>query len=472
MKNRVMIVSDHSSLHTGFANVSRHLLNFLFDTGEYEIAEFGWFAPKPEDVKDRLPRWKVYITNRTNPIMADQDRYGAFTLEAAIADFKPHVVLSVGDEWMVKHIARFKERYGFTWVSYVPIDGMPHPPEWTNTFMSMDICVAYGNWGATVMKQRNPKFDPPYIYHGVDTDVYKPDPTARAKVRASMGIDDDTFLIGYVGRNQPRKQIPSLFAAFAMWSKPHHVCKTTGKPWITDPTEWYINELTFPVQTMPYSVKSRKNSNVSPFTGKTNDFISYPGNSKAKIYLHCALEDVGWNIHEQFARYRFDQKVIYPDNLAIGLGVTDQEMNGIYNAFDIFTLPTIGEGFGLPILEAMSCGIPLCVTDYSAHVEWCKGAGELIKPITYVTEPLTSIQRAYVDIADYVSRIEKLYQSKALREKYGKVGRTKALQMDWTKNILPEWKIVVDEAIKMSKTDNMREASTSVNMNQINVEVC
>lgn len=41
-----------------------------------------------------------------------------------------------------------------------------------------------------------------------------------------------------------------------------------------------------------------------------------------------------------------------------------------YNSCDAFVLPTRAEGWGLPILEAMACGLPVIATDYSAHTDF------------------------------------------------------------------------------------------------------
>jgi len=44
-------------------------------------------------------------------------------------------------------------------------------------------------------------------------------------------------------------------------------------------------------------------------------------------------------------------------------------MNHLYNAADVFMLLSRGEGFGLPIVEAQSAGLPAIVTDFSASAE-------------------------------------------------------------------------------------------------------
>ena len=44
----------------------------------------------------------------------------------------------------------------------------------------------------------------------------------------------------------------------------------------------------------------------------------------------------------------------------------DEELAGLYTACDCLVHPYRGEGFGLPIAEAMACGLPVIVTGYGA----------------------------------------------------------------------------------------------------------
>lgn len=47
--------------------------------------------------------------------------------------------------------------------------------------------------------------------------------------------------------------------------------------------------------------------------------------------------------------------------------VRDDELVDVYNAFDVFAFPSEWEGFGLPILEAQRCGVPVIVRE-DAHI--------------------------------------------------------------------------------------------------------
>jgi glycosyltransferase involved in cell wall biosynthesis len=60
--------------------------------------------------------------------------------------------------------------------------------------------------------------------------------------------------------------------------------------------------------------------------------------------------------------------------------LSDHELSEWYARSSIFAFPSMDEGFGMPVLEAMAAGIPVIAGNRSAMPEVCGDAAELIDP--------------------------------------------------------------------------------------------
>jgi len=58
--------------------------------------------------------------------------------------------------------------------------------------------------------------------------------------------------------------------------------------------------------------------------------------------------------------------------------VPTQDLPLVYNLASVFVYPTLYEGFGLPVLEAMACGVPVVTTEISSLPEIIDDAGILV----------------------------------------------------------------------------------------------
>ena len=87
-----------------------------------------------------------------------------------------------------------------------------------------------------------------------------------------------------------------------------------------------------------------------------------------------------------------------------------------YNLADVFVYPSLYEGFGLPCLEALSCGCPLVSSNISSIPEIVNGAGLLINPL---------------DTEELAMAIHRVISNPRLREELKEKGLEQAKQFSW-----------------------------------------
>ena len=92
---------------------------------------------------------------------------------------------------------------------------------------------------------------------------------------------------------------------------------------------------------------------------------------------------------------QFPRRVEYLERLAKELKIADRflmihsyvsssDIYGLTNACDVYLSLHRGEGFGLGVAEAMSLGLPVVVSDYSATTEFCNSENSILVPCQVV----------------------------------------------------------------------------------------
>jgi glycosyltransferase involved in cell wall biosynthesis len=398
-KLKILMVSEASFLSSGFGTYAKEILKRLHATGKYEIAEFACYG-KVNDPKDIDIHWKYYANAvddkdpRNNEYQSSaENQFGRWRFERVLLDFKPDVVFDVRDYWMNSYQQFSPLRPFFHWVLMPTVDSEPQQEEWIDTFLHADAIFTYSDFGRdTLKKQSNNKIN--YIdttSPGVDLQTFFPYEN-RDQIRETFGLDKNLFIIGSVMRNQKRKLIPDLFYA-----------------------------------TKKLLEKCEKTNN-------------HKLGNNLYLYLHTSYPDAGWDIPQLLKEYKIGNRVLftyacrscgyfYPSLFQhpvcvcprcgqktcsmpnVSNGISSQNLCSIMNLFDIYVQYAICEGFGMPQIEAASCGVPVASIDYSAMSDVVRKVnGYPIKVGQYFKELETKAIRVFPNNLDFVNIIESYYE--------------------------------------------------------------
>ena len=115
-------------------------------------------------------------------------------------------------------------------------------------------------------------------------------------------------------------------------------------------------------------------------------------------------------LRAEVARLGLDDSVLFPGY------VEDADLEGLYAAASAFVFPSLNEGFGLPLLEAMARGLPIVTSSISALPEVAGDAGLLVDP--------TSVEK----IAEATIRV---LTDDALANDLAAKGRARVAEFTW-----------------------------------------
>jgi len=155
--------------------------------------------------------------------------------------------------------------------------------------------------------------------------------------------------------------------------------------------------------------------------------LEHPGKNHVRLLEACARlkKDEGIPHHMILAGSAwYGAEAIYAAVRDLGLAeyvsfpgfVADSELPDLYAGADLFAFPSLFEGFGIPLLEAMSSGTPLCASNVASIPEVVQDAGLLFDPTS---------------IADIKQAIARLTSDTELRNDLVKRGFQQSKNFSW-----------------------------------------
>jgi glycosyltransferase involved in cell wall biosynthesis len=100
---------------------------------------------------------------------------------------------------------------------------------------------------------------------------------------------------------------------------------------------------------------------------------------KGNLYVWCKTDSIDrhWDLRALAADFNVGDVVNVDLNM-----LSDKSMSYMYSMCDLTFLPSLGEGFGYPIVESMACGVPCITGSYGGGAELVTDK-HTVKPVTY-----------------------------------------------------------------------------------------
>lgn len=303
------------------------------------------------------------------------------------------IVIQLFDAWVIQK--QWISPNHIPVLTYNPIDCIP-PAKWfKESTKGARKHIAMSEFVANQMRQQ--QIGPTvYIPHSIYTEFFTPI-SNKKEIKKKHGIPEDSFIFGLVGTNlTARKNIPNQMLSF-------------------------------------------------------KHFLKRNPQSNAYLYIHSIATRkliTSYDLIDLVKQLNIADRVIFTNQNRIALNNIDKvTMKEIYNCFDVLMCCSLGEGFGIPIIEAGSCGIPSIVTNFSS-MPYVMGEGGLkVMKGTWWLDPSSRGWQRIPSIKETTEQMEELYYDQQLLYTLKKKAIQNARKYDWSK-WTPKWlQLIQNEAM-------------------------
>lgn len=377
-KKRILWCSNFSLAHTGFGKSSKEFLSRLYKTGKYEIAELGAGISTLSPDVTKVP-WKVYgavpQTAEENFKYQQADGnlkrafdYGLMRFDEAVYDFKPDIVVNFEDLW--SHCAWIKQTkyWGrFQYVVFSPLDAEPLSEEFAMFLKDVEHVYTYSDWSVKIAHDAGIT-QAKYATLGVNTNTFKVlDKSYVQLLRTQNFIKSDDFVVLMVARNQVRKKFDAVFESLNYIQKlaPDVFEKIKFLPYCQYTDIAALNS------GMDFT-RFWRNRKVD----MTKILTPYHCGACGKYHLsntyHGFVVENGQAIERADCIWCGTKGSCHTPSVISGL--TDDQLNEVYNICDVNLLATSNEGFGCSLPEGFAAGKPIITTMYSTSWEMAENS--------------------------------------------------------------------------------------------------
>jgi glycosyltransferase involved in cell wall biosynthesis len=399
MKKTVVFHSNHSRMFTGFGKNMKNVLRYLYKTDKYNIIEFANSKHKNDPELQTLP-WKAVGTlpesNKLQSLASDQAKvrsaaYGLLEIDSLIKEFRPDFYIGIEDIWALSPLVD-KKWWNENCMIWTTLDSLPLYADAIKIIPKVKHYYAWASFASKETEKLGYPIGSIKTLRGATQTscFFKLPDEDRAILRKEFGLSDE-FIIGFVFRNQLRKSVPNLLQGFKLFKEKNPKSKAKLLLHTHWSEGWDINKLIKDNQLdnkdilTTYFCKKCKQFEIKPFEGQK---------------IKCKFCD--------------GKDTVETTNITNG--VTEAQLNEVYNLMDVYCHPFTSGGQEIPVTEAKLTELITLVTNYSCGEDFCtEESGGMPLSWKPYYEPGTNFIKATTlpeSIAEKIERVYKMSPSK------------------------------------------------------------